>query len=128
DLWRGRTHSGRTGRTAGRTMSRSGSTRRGLPAPGIASPADRRFRRPDAAPQRRRFGRALLRLARRALPAVGVVMVGAAGVTWLLTTSWLGVDHILVRGVGRLSPGDIVALAGEVRGTNILRVSLDATR
>jgi cell division protein FtsQ len=110
-------------------MSRSTSTRKGLPAaPGIAAPADRRFRRADVPPQRRRLGRLVARLARRALPAFAVLILGAAGAAWLLTTSWLSVQHIDVRGTARLSAGDVITLAGDMRGENILRLSLDRTR
>jgi len=110
-------------------MRRSGSARRGLPAtPGIAAPADRRFRRAEAAPQRRRLGRLLLRYARRLIPALVMLAVAAACGFWLLTTPWLRVQRIVVGGTGRLSPNDVIALVSDLRGQNILRVSLDRAR
>jgi len=110
-------------------MSRSSSSRKGLPAtPGIAAPADRRFRRADIAPQRRRLGRFVARLTRRALPLFIVLVLGAAGAAWLLTTSWLRVQRIVVRGTERLSGDDVISLAGALRGENILRLSLNSAR
>jgi cell division protein FtsQ len=110
-------------------MSRSASARKGLPAtPGIAAPADRRFHRADVAPQRRRLGRLVARLARRALPLIIVLVLGAVSAAWLLTTSWLSVQRIIVRGTARLSANDVITLAGDLRGENILRLSLDSTR
>jgi cell division septal protein FtsQ len=94
----------------------------------VPAPKDRRFRRADVAPQRWRFGRVAWRVIWRAWPAVVILaIVGAAG-WWLLTSPWLSVQRLVVGGNTRLSVGEVMALAGDLRGRSILRVNLEAAR
>ena len=96
--------------------------------PGVSAPADRRYRRPDLRPERRRLGRRLVRVVRWLVP----VLLLAAGVSWLFDTMFetrlLAVGHVSVRGNVHLSAGDVQALVGGIRGENIFRVDLDAYR
>ncbi len=95
---------------------------------GIAAPADRRFRRPDFRPVRRRTGLVLSRLWKPAAAAVLAlaVVAGAGGV--LFTTSALTIDRMAVRGHSRLSAADVEALVAGLRGAHILRVDLEEFR
>jgi cell division protein FtsQ len=111
-------------------MSRAAALRRGLPAaPGVAAPADKRFRRPDVRPGRRR--RLGLFVRRAVLAIVGIGGVAAAGlwsVNAVLGARWLVVDRLVVRGNARLSTGEIEALVDGARGQNILLVDLEQFR
>src|SRR5690606_40744463 len=74
----GRPHSGRTACAPGGVMSRS--TRRGLPAAGVAAPADRRFRRPELLPQRhRRLERTIWSVGRWVLVLAALGLAGTWG-------------------------------------------------
>ena len=103
---------------------------RGLPpTPGIPVPSDRRFRRPDIRPGRRRPGAGAVRLlARHGLPIVAV----AAVAIWLggavLESRLLDVDRLLVRGANRLTQADVELLLDGLRGTSILSADLEAFR
>ena len=111
-------------------MSRSAALRRGLPpAAGVAVQADKRFRRPDVRPgRRRRVWAVVTRVVLMAVAAAGVVGAGFWSVTALVGAEWLSVDRVIVRGNARLSTGEISALMDGARGQNILRVDLDAYR
>jgi cell division septal protein FtsQ len=106
-------------------MSRAGASRRGLPGSAISAPADRRFRRPDVRPERRRLLRTAGRILRWIAPAV--LVLGAA--VWLgrvlVASEWLQVQHIVVRGNARLSTAEVEALVADLRRENILSVALD---
>jgi cell division septal protein FtsQ len=106
-------------------MSRA-TARRGLPVmtAGVAAPADRRFKRPDVRPaRRRRLGQLALRVARLAL--VGVVVLG--GATFVarafLGSRLLTVSHLVVRGNAQLSTSEVQTLVEGMIGQNILRVN-----
>lgn len=91
---------------------------------GISAPADKRFKRPDTRPARRRTNTAkIVRLS-----VIGVVTLVA--VFWiggaLLGSRALTVSQIAVRGNSRLSAADVERLIGSLRGANILQVDLDA--
>jgi cell division septal protein FtsQ len=95
---------------------------------GLNAPADKRFRRPDSRPVRRK---AVLRLARLWRPAAAVVaslavVAAASGV--LLSAPGLAVDRLLVRGHTRLSAADLERRLEGLRGHNILRVNLEEYR
>jgi len=94
---------------------------------GLMAPTDKRFRRPDSRPVRRRS----LRLSRLWKPAAAVIaglaVIGAAGGV-LLSAPGLAVDRLVVRGHKRLSAADIEARLSGVRGSNILRVNLETYR
>ncbi len=104
---------------------------RGLPsgaAPGVSAPADKRFRRPDVRPGRRRAGLLLGRMGRIAA-ATGLALAAVAAVGGaLLTAPSLAVDRILVGGHARLSAGEVEALLDGLRGRNIFRVDLESYR
>jgi len=92
-------------------------------------PADRRFRRAQIRPaRRRRIGEVFRHLAR----ATAVILVGAVGALWLPTvlsqTAMLRIDRIVVDGNRHLSTGEVLALVGELSGTNILTADLESYR
>jgi cell division protein FtsQ len=95
---------------------------------GVSAPADKRFRRPDSRPVRRRSALRLSRLWKPAAAVVaGVAVVGAASGV-LLSAPGLAVDRLLVRGHTYLSASDLEARLSGLRGVNILRVDLEAYR
>ncbi len=106
-------------------MSRAVSTRRGLPGAAVPAPKDRRFRRPDVRPERRRLMRVTWRIVRWGGP--GLVAIGLA--LWLgrvlVASEWLRVQHIVVRGNVRLSVDDVEMLVKGLRSEYIVRVPLD---
>lgn len=111
-----------------RRVRRAG--RPGLPVTaGVSVPADRRFRRSDASPgRRRRVGQLVRRYAR-----IGVIsLAGAAGLVWLttvlLSARALAVEHIVVRGNQRLAGTELEARLEGLRGQNILRVDFESYR
>ena len=104
--------------------------RRRLPTTaGVPAPADKRFRRPDVRPGRRRRGMQLIR--RTALFVAGAV-VAAGGMLWsvraVLGAKALRVSQLTIRGNTQLSNGEVEALIDGVRGENILLVDLDRYR
>ena len=106
-------------------MSRA-AARRGLPVmtAGVAAPADRRFKRPDVRPaRRRRLGQLALRAARIALAGAVVLGAGAWMARAVLRSPRLAVRHLVVRGNVRLSTGDVQALVEDMTGQNILSVN-----
>jgi len=108
-------------------MSRANAPRRGLPGlAGIHAPTDRRFRRPDVRPERRRLVRATWRVARW----VGPALIGAALALWigrvLVSSEWLRIQHVVVRGNAQLSTAQVEQLVAGLRAENILGVGLDA--
>lgn len=110
---------------------RVASRRRGLPpmSAGVAVPADKRFRRPDHRPARRRR---VTRLLVRTLAIAALVGSVAAAALWLgrtfVDSSWLRVHHVVVSGTTRLAPATVEALLGGMRGESILRVDFDRYR
>jgi cell division protein FtsQ len=112
-------------------MSRAGSSgRRGLPSgTAVPAPADKRFRRSDVRPGRRRGGRELVwRIARWAVPIVALVAGGLWLSTAVLGASWLRVSRIIVRGNERLPAAQVEALVAGVVGENILQVDFEKYR
>lgn len=92
-------------------------------------PTDRRFRRAQIRPaRRRRVGEAVRRLI-RLTPAVAVLVLAAY---WLpivaLQTSLLRVDTIVVDGNQHLSSGEVRALVSGLLGANILTADLQVHR
>ncbi|MFI5176917.1 MAG: cell division protein FtsQ/DivIB [Vicinamibacterales bacterium] len=101
--------------------------RRGLPVmtAGVAAPSDRRFRRPDVRPaRRRRIGQWAWRAGRVALAGLVVLGAGAWVTHLLLGSGLLAVSHLVVRGNTRLSTGEVQSLVDGLSGQNILRVDL----
>ena len=110
---------------------RAMAVRRGLPpaAAGIPAPADRRFRRADFKPaRRRRLGQLAWRIG-RVLAAAGVILAALSwGTSVVLSSSLLQVNHVVVRGNVRLSVGEVETLLDGIRSENILRVDFDRYR
>ena len=105
-------------------MSRA-TARRGLPGmtAGVAAPADRRFRRPDIRPARRRkLGQLAWRLGRVVIVALVALLVLAWIGQMFLRSHFLAVSHLVVRGNARLSTGEVQTLLDGLSGQNILRV------
>jgi cell division protein FtsQ len=110
-------------------MSRStASTSRRAPAAGIAAPADRRFRRSDVRPHRRRIGQKLLQIAKWTAPLIAVAAAAVWTAQLAMTSHLLVVKHLAVRGNVRLSAGEIETLVDGLRGENIFQVDFDAYR
>jgi cell division protein FtsQ len=93
----------------------------------VAAPADRRFRRAHVKPARKRRN---WRSAVRPLFVYGCVALLAAlglyrGSALVATASGLRIDRIVVRGNGRLSQGEVLALLDGLRGESLLWTNLD---
>jgi cell division septal protein FtsQ len=110
---------------------RAAAVRRGLPPASavVSAPADKRFRRPDVRPgRRRRLGRLVTRVAvLTAIGAGGLVLVALAGRA-VATSSLLAVRDVRVRGTVRLSESEVLTRLDGLRGQNILSVDLEAYR
>jgi cell division protein FtsQ len=104
--------------------------RRGLPpSAGIAVPSDRRFRRPDVRPgKRRRAGGLAWRIARIAVVGAAVLLLGGWLVTTVVGSRVLAVSHVSVRGNTRLTSGEVEALVDGIRGQSLLLVDLNRYR
>ena len=105
-----------------------GTMRRGLPpaAGGIPAPADKRYRRSDARPTRKRSWRTVARryavLAAAALLA-GVSLVWAANT--VMNAGRFRINTIAVHGTAYLAADDVRALVKGIEGQSIFRVKLD---
>jgi cell division septal protein FtsQ len=106
----------------------NGRGRRGLPrTPGIAAPADRRFRRAHwPLDRRRRLARLARRLLRWGLPALVVAGLLAWGGSALAGADALRVKAVVVRGHERLPADQVQALVEGLRGESIFHLDLDA--
>lgn len=96
-------------------------------APGQSVATDKRFRRAQVKPARKRSA-----ASKHAWLAVRIVLVlaivGYAGyrsVALIGAASSLQISHMTVRGHERMSAGEVLALVEGLRGQNILAVSLD---
>jgi cell division protein FtsQ len=65
----------------------------------------------------------LRRLLGAVLATIFTIMAGAAGLHWILTTHRFAVASVEVRGVSRVAPDEILAVAAIPRGTNIFRLN-----
>lgn len=102
--------------------------KRGLPAGGT-SVADRRFRRAEVRPgRRRRILQRAWQVVRVAAPVVALVALGALVSARVVGAKILAVDRLTVHGHHRLSLGEVEALVGHVRGESLLLVDLDQFR
>ena len=106
------------------------SFRRRVPASaGVPAAADKRFRRPDVRPGRRRRMFQFIRRLVLLVAAVGVAVYGGAwSVRTLRAAPRLRVATITIHGNSRLSNGEVEALLDGVRGENILLADLDRYR
>lgn len=101
---------------------------RAAAAMSVSTPSDRRFRRPDSRPVRKRSAFHWSRLWKPAAAVIASLGVVAAASGVLLSAPGLAVDRLVVRGHTRLSAADIEARLATLRGVNILRVDLEAYR
>jgi cell division septal protein FtsQ len=114
-------------------MSRTGRRgRKGLPsaaAAGIPVPADRRFRRSEVRPGRRRNWRAWLgRFARWTVAAGAVLLLGLWAGGALLDASALRVANVMVQGNARVPAAELADSLDGLRGENILLADLEHFR
>jgi cell division septal protein FtsQ len=109
-------------------MSRRAS-KRGAPSRAeISAPSDRRFRRGDGKPMRRRLVPIVRRLVRYGAPVAVVVSVLLVVAATLLNAAALSVRHFDIRGNTRLTDDDLQAMLAGVRGRNILRADFEDVR
>ena len=96
----------------------------------VSAPADRRFRRAQVNPARRRRGRRALwwTFARIALAAAVVAFAGYRAVGLALSADALTVSAITVSGNERLSGGEVLSLLAGMRGASMATLNLDGWR
>ena len=95
----------------------------------VTAPADKRFRRAHVKPTRRRRWRGLgLPVAKYALAAVVAGYALYRGGVVVAHARVLQIDHIVVRGNGRLSNGEVLAVLDGLRGENLMWTNLDQWR
>src|SRR5881409_3193376 len=82
--------------------------------------AGQRVGRPRRARPRRRAR--LRRLLGSVLATMAITAAGGAGLHWMLTTQHFAVTSVEVRGVSRVAPDQILAVAAIQQGTNIFRL------
>lgn len=93
----------------------------------VAAPADKRFRRAQVKPSRKRkvSGHAVW-VVLRILGVLAVALYGGwRGTALLLGAPALQVSEVAVEGNHRLSNGEVLALLDGLRGSNIITVDLD---
>ena len=96
--------------------------------PAVAAPADKRFRRAQVKPGRKRkvgAARHVWRLARLAGVLSLAVYSGWRGTALLFGTPALQVSRLTVHGNERLSTGEVLAILDGLVGRNILTVGID---
>lgn len=96
----------------------------------VAAPSDKRFRRSHVSPSKR--------TARprswswRRVAGAALVVAALSGVVRLVNLAFhadaLTITRLTVRGNSRMSSGEVLALVGGVRGSNMLRVRLETWR
>jgi cell division protein FtsQ len=93
----------------------------------VAAPADKRFRRAQVKPSRKRQANSRhLWLIAKVVFVLGVAGYGGwRGTALVLGTPALHVSRISIRGNERLSTGEVLALVDGLRGESILTVDLD---
>jgi cell division septal protein FtsQ len=95
----------------------------------VAAPADKRFRRAHVSPKARRGWRESLPTIARLSVACAVVLLGAWRLGNLaMRSEALTVTRITVSGNSRMSRGEVLSVLDDLRGTNMLTVSLDVWR
>jgi cell division septal protein FtsQ len=96
----------------------------------VAAPADKRFRRAQMKPARKRqvAGRQAWLIVRVVLLLGVAVYAGWRGTALVLGAPALQISRLSVRGNERLSSGEVLALLDGLRGANILTVDLGAWR
>ncbi len=105
-------------------MSDAPRPRRGRP-PDAASVADKRFRRSEVRPgKRRRLGQRIWQVARAGLVVGGLMAAGALVSARAVDARLLAVDRVIVQGNHRLTVGEVEAIVSDLRGANLLLVNL----
>ena len=95
----------------------------------VAAPADKRFRRAHVKPTRRRRWRgAMLAAAKYAAAALAAIVTVYRGGTVVAHARALQIDRIVVRGNGRMSSGEVLAVLDGMRGESLVWTDLDAWR
>ncbi len=95
----------------------------------ITAPADKRFLRAHVRPVRRRVGwRGAIRIARAGAVALVLALAAYRVGALMVTSNVLRIDRLTVRGTGRLSKGEVLAVIDGLRGQNILRADLAQAR
>jgi cell division protein FtsQ len=96
----------------------------------VAAPADRRFRRAQIKPGRRRgAGLRHLVILAKVTAVLGITIYGGwRGTALILGAPALQVSRISVRGNERLSVGEVLSLVDGLRGRNIVTLDLDQWR
>ncbi len=105
-----------------------GTMRRGLPpaAGGIPAPADKRFRRSDARPTRKRSWKMVGR--RLAVLAAAVLLAGVSlvwGANTFINAGRFRINNVAVHGTVHLAADEVRALVKGIEGQSIFRVKLD---
>jgi cell division septal protein FtsQ len=96
----------------------------------VRAPAEKNFRRARARPARRRTLRALVswRAARAILIVALVAVAGYRMARLAYDSSLFRVRHVRVHGNVRISPGEVQAIVGELKGAHILTANLARSR
>ena len=99
-------------------------------AAGVRAPADKRFRRAQARPSGRRGWRAAISwtVLRLTIVAALVTFVVFTVVAAALDSPRLQVQHLVLRGVAKISAGELEALVDGLRGDHVLTADLDLYR
>ncbi|MFO7300903.1 MAG: FtsQ-type POTRA domain-containing protein [Acidobacteriota bacterium] len=98
-------------------------------SPGITTPVDRRYRRPDGVPARRRRRSRSWGARLRAAALVLLVMAGAGwGVNRVLASDLFVVQTVTIRGNRHLSAEEIEALVIGLRGERVFAVDFETYR
>lgn len=96
----------------------------------VAAPSDRRFRRAHVKPGRKR-GR-LIAVARPVVKIAALVLLALyalyRGGSVVAHARVLQIDDVVIRGNGRLSTGEVMAVLDGLRGENIVMTDLDSWR
>lgn len=109
-------------------MSRDQEGRRVARAAGVAVAADRRFRRGEAVPVRRRRGRPLWTVVRWLAITAGLAALAVWGGQRLMASDMFLVRDITVRGNTRLSAGEVEMLLDGIRNENVFLVDFEQYR
>jgi cell division protein FtsQ len=110
-------------------MSQLRKSKRSPSTPGVAAPADRRFRRSDLLPdRRRRFARTLWGSTRWILAPALFLLLLVWGTQRLMASDLFLVKVIQLRGNSQLSAGDVEVLLEGLRGQNVFDVDLERYR
>jgi cell division protein FtsQ len=96
----------------------------------VRAPAERRFRRAQVKPVRRRRARSWVTWRAVRIAAVLVLVAYAAyrGVALAVAAPMLQVSHVVVHGNVRLSSGEVEAIVGGLQGSSIITADLDGYR